>query len=78
MMLIDLKNLYYPLLSLSELPDRLLGYNLSLTTPLYIDINLYYAIFKSKQYDQCKLVFLYRIFHLLRADAYDENEQKLV
>ena len=30
MMLADLKNMFYPLFSLSELPDRFLGFDLSL------------------------------------------------
>ena len=42
MMLIELKSMIYPLFSLSELPDRFLGFNLSPLGHPFKTITLYY------------------------------------
>jgi hypothetical protein len=41
-MLIDLKSIVYPLFSLSELPDRFLGFNLSLLGHPFDKLILYF------------------------------------
>jgi hypothetical protein len=50
--LIDLLSMFYPLFSLSELPDRFLGYNLSLLRhPLRLSIT-YEAMYNKIKLDE--------------------------
>ena len=68
MMLIDLKSMIYPLFSLSELPDRFVGFNLSPFGHPLISYTTVYAVSKviSKLYafqlnnKLCKLLMKYK------------------